>query len=66
MTRLEKLERDVRALDRNDLKAFRAWFAEYDAALWDRQIEADSAEGRLDARGAAALEAHRQGRTREI
>jgi hypothetical protein len=66
MTKLEKLARDVRALDRNDLKAFRAWFAEYDAALWDRQIEADSAGERLDALGAAALDAHRQGRTREI
>lgn len=66
MTRLEKLERDVRALDHNDLKAFRAWFAEYDAALWDRQIEADSSGGRLDALAAAAIDAHRQGRTREI
>ncbi len=66
MTRLEKLEREIRALDPSELQSFRSWFAEYDAALWDRQIEADAGQGRLDALGAAALAAHRQGRTREI
>ena len=32
-----------------ELAAFRAWFEQYDADQWDRQIEADVASGKLDA-----------------
>ena len=30
------------------MEAFRAWYAEFDAASWDRQIAEDDAAGRLD------------------
>lgn len=46
---LTEIERAVQSLDDAELAAFRAWFAEYDADAWDRQIEADVAAGRLDA-----------------
>jgi hypothetical protein len=39
-----------------------AWFAEFDAARWDRQIEEDVAAGRLDALAEEALNDLRQGR----
>lgn len=29
-------------------KELRAWLAEFDAEVWDRQIRADAAAGRLD------------------
>lgn len=45
---LEDIERAVRELSAEDLRAFREWFAELDAELWDRQIERDAAEGRLN------------------
>jgi hypothetical protein len=32
MTRVEKLEREVKELARSELAAFRKWFQEYDAA----------------------------------
>jgi hypothetical protein len=32
-----------------ELDALRTWFAEFDAAAWDRQMEDDVAAGRLDA-----------------
>lgn len=41
MTKLEALEQEVRELSSEDLAAFRRWFAEFDAAQWDRQIESD-------------------------
>ncbi len=66
MTKLERLEQDVRALDRGELDAFRAWFAKFDAAEWDRKLDADAAGGRLDRLGAAALDDHRKGRTRAL
>jgi hypothetical protein len=31
------------------LAEFRRWFAEFDAAAWDRQLEADATAGKLDA-----------------
>jgi hypothetical protein len=31
------------------LAVFRCWFAEFDAAAWDRQLEADLTAGKLDA-----------------
>ena len=38
MTKIEKLERDVATLSNEELSEFRRWFAEFDAAAWDRQF----------------------------
>ena len=48
MTKLEKIEREVEALTPDELARFREWFVEYDAMVWDAQIEADAKAGRLD------------------
>jgi len=48
MTTVEKHERDIKKLTREELTALRAWFAEYDSDVWDRQIEDDAASGKLD------------------
>lgn len=48
MTRVQEIEQAVSRLDPVELAAFRAWFAEFDADLWDRQMEDDAAAGRLD------------------
>jgi hypothetical protein len=49
MTTVTEIEHAIRRLSADELAAFRAWFAEYDADIWDREIEADAAAGRLDA-----------------
>jgi len=59
---LKQIEDAVRQLSSKDLAAFRAWFAELDAAAWDRQIEEDVAAGRLDALADEALNDLREGR----
>ncbi len=66
MSELEKLEERVQSLSTEELRNFRAWFAEFDAHVWDKQIEADSAAGRLDGLAAEALIEHRAGKTREL
>lgn len=66
MTKLEALEREVQNLTPNELAAFRDWFAEYDWEMWDRQIERDSAEGKLDKLAAEALAEFERGETKEI
>ena len=48
MSTVQQLEQGVRQLSSEELATFRAWFAEFDADEWDRQIEADVSVGRLD------------------
>ena len=49
MADMKSLEQAVEALDPSALAEFRRWFAEFDAAAWDRRLEADAAAGKLDA-----------------
>jgi hypothetical protein len=49
-----------------ELAKFREWFAEFDAAQWDLQIERDAAAGRLDALAAEALDDLRQGWCKDL
>ena len=66
MSKVDSLEREIERLAPSDLARLRAWFMEYDAAAWDRQIEADALAGRLDSLADAALEDHRAGRSRPL
>lgn len=65
MTKAEKLEREVRKLNRTELAAFREWFREYDSDEWDRQIEEDVRAGKLDKLAAQALATHKAGKAKE-
>jgi hypothetical protein len=66
MSTVESLENAVAQLPPAELAEFRRWFAEFDAAVWDAQIEADAAAGKLDALAAEALEEYKAGKAREI
>jgi hypothetical protein len=48
MTEVEQLKKRIRDLSLGQLARFRAWFIEFDAQVWDRQIEADLEAGKLD------------------
>lgn len=66
MTTVEQITGAVRRLRKRDLARFRKWFAEYDAAAWDREFEKDVAAGRLDALAREALRDLRAGRTTDL
>ena len=66
MTKIEKLVRDIRSLSGKELARFREWFAEFDAAAWDKQLEEDVEAGKLDAIADAAVADHRAGRSRKL
>jgi len=66
MSELEKLAERIEKLSPEELKKFRVWFAEFDARLWDAQIEADAKAGKLDGLVSEALTEHRAGKTREL
>lgn len=48
MSDVKSIEDAVRSLPPQDLAEFRRWFAEFDTATWDRQIEHDIAQGKLN------------------
>lgn len=66
MSDLEQLAKHVEKLSPEELRKFRVWFAEFDAGVWDAQIEANSRAGKLDALVAEALAEHQAGKTREL
>lgn len=66
MTNVQSIEREVEKLTPAELAAFRAWFLEHDWQVWDRQIEKDAAEGRLDRFAAEALAEFERGETKDL
>jgi hypothetical protein len=65
MSDVKSIEKAVEALPPAELAEFRRWFAEYDAAAWDRQIDEDAASGKLDRLADEALADYRSGPGRE-
>jgi hypothetical protein len=66
MSRVEKIEGQVQGLSPEELSAFREWFAEFDAEIWDRQFASDVKAGRLDSLAERALREHASGRSTEL
>lgn len=62
---LEENERAVSQLSPEELAA-RTWFAEFDAATWDRNFEEDVTARRLDALAEKALKDLREGRCADL
>lgn len=63
---IHSIEKAVEALPPSELAEFRRWFAEFDAARWDVQVEADANAGKLDALAAEALADHCAGAVRSL
>jgi hypothetical protein len=66
MGKIEQIEDYIRNLSAEELAKFRAWFAEFDAQAWDRQIEADSKAGKLDRLIEKSLAEHKAGKSRPL
>lgn len=66
MTILERIEQEISRLSRSELAQFRAWYSDFDADAWDRQIEGDAHGGQLDALAELALQSHRAGKPRPL
>lgn len=63
---LQEIELAVSQLSPEELAAFRVWFAEFDAAIWDKQFEADVEKGKLDALAHKALQHLKEGRCTDL
>ena len=63
MTRIEDIESRIRELSADELSHLRRWFLEFDANAWERQIQEDISDGKLDSLADDALAAHKNGRS---
>ena len=66
MGKVEAIEKQIESLAPDELAAFRRWFHDFDAEVWDRQLEADARAGKLDALADEALQAYKSGKCTEI
>jgi hypothetical protein len=48
MSTLEEIEKAVESLSPDKLAQFRAWFGQFEAALFDAKIARDAENGKLD------------------
>jgi len=66
MNKIENIENEVRSLTATELAAFRQWFLEFDADSWDRQLERDSANGKLADLARKSLSDHKSGKSTDL
>ena len=66
MSEVDQLEQRIESLSREDLAKLRAWFTEFDARVWDQQIEADAKAGKLNGLIEEALADYKAGKAREL
>ena len=63
MSEVEQIEDRIKKLSPEELAKLRAWFAEFDAQAWDRQIEADSKAGKFDRLIEKSMAEHKEGKS---
>ena len=66
MGAVEKLDLLIKSLSPEELAQFREWFADFDAQIWDRQIQSDAAAGKLDRLIDESMADHRANKTRPL
>jgi len=66
MSEVEQIETQIQGLSPEDLAKFRRWLLDFDAHVWDQQIESDSRSGRLGDLVAEAVADHEAGKARDL
>ena len=66
MTSIKEIENAIQSLPPGDLKQLRAWFADFDAKVWDAQIEHDVSTGKLDKIAEQAKRSYQDGKCKEL
>lgn len=66
MGAIDRIKADIQRLSEAEWAALRDWMIERDHELWDAQIAADDASGRLDDLIAEAKRDKAQGKAREL
>ena len=63
---VEEIEKAITQLPQEHLRKFRAWYEKFDSYAWDKQIEDDVADGRLDALAESGISDHKAGKSKKL
>lgn len=65
-TTVEKIEQEIKQLPADQLRIFRKWYQQFDAELWDEQLELDIQSGALDRLADQAIKEHKSGQSTQL
>ena len=65
-TTVEDIKTAIELLPNNDYTRLRSWFTKRDWKLWDKEIEEDSIQGKLDFLIKEALQEKEKGKLRQL
>ena len=63
---IQEIERAISELSPDELARFREWFEEFDARVWDEQLERDARSGKLNKLADKAIRDYRAGKAKEL
>jgi hypothetical protein len=63
---ITEIEQAIAELSPEELARFREWFEEFDARVWDEQIQNDAKTGKLDKIANKAIDEYRAGKAKEL
>ena len=66
MSKVEQIKVAIESLPDKDFVKLRKWFSEKDWEKWDRQIEEDSKDGKLDFLTREAFEEKQEGKLKDL
>lgn len=66
MTKVETIEKEIQKFKPREIATFREWFHKFDSQEWDRQIEKNIKEGKLDKLAKKSIAEHKAGRSKEL
>lgn len=66
MTQVEAIENAIKRLSAPELEQLWDWLVQYDADLWDKQIQSDALSGKLDKFAEEALNDYKAGKAKEL
>ena len=66
MTTVKEIEKAIAELPPQKFSILRSWIDKFDAARWDKQIEADAKAGKFDAIAVKVRESYKKGKCKEL
>ena len=66
MNNIEEIKQAVIHLPPKDLAAFRRWYNEYEASIWDKQFEEDVKSGKIDFLAQQAVNDFKSGKCKDL
>jgi len=63
---IHEIEQAITELSADELARFREWFEDFDAQMWDEQLENDAKAGKLDKLADKAKSDFRAGKAKEL